>query len=62
VPVRYSAISFAFNFGGIIGGAVTPILAQLMAAEGLGPQVGLLLSLAGALSLAGVLLARPLKA
>lgn len=62
VAVRYSAISFAFNFGGILGGAVTPILAQLMAAEGLGPQVGLLLSLAGALSLAGVLLARPFRA
>jgi Sugar (and other) transporter len=62
VPVRYSAISFAFNFGGILGGAITPILAQLMAAEGFGPQVGLLISMAGALSLAGVLLARPFRA
>jgi MFS family permease len=59
VAVRYSAISFAFNFGGILGGAVTPVLAQVMAAEGFGPQVGLLISLAGVLSLVGILLARP---
>jgi MFS family permease len=61
VPVRYSAISFAFNFGGILGGAVTPLLAQVMASEGFGAQVGLLISLAGLLSLAGVLLARPFR-
>jgi Sugar (and other) transporter len=58
VPVRYSGISVAFNAGGIIGGAVTPILAQLMANEGLGAQAGLLLSAAGVLTLAGVTLAR----
>jgi hypothetical protein len=61
VTVRYSGISVAFNAGGIIGGAVTPILAQMLAAEGRGGQAGLLLSAAGALSLLGVWLARPAK-
>lgn len=59
VTVRYSGISVAFNTGGILGGAVTPILAQILAAEKLGAWAGLLLSAAGALSLLGVLLARP---
>lgn len=59
VTVRYSGISVAFNTGGIIGGAVTPILAQMMAAEGFGARAGLLLSAAGALSLLGIILARP---
>ena len=59
VTVRYSGISVAFNTGGILGGAVTPILAQMLAAEGLGARAGLLLSVAGALSLLGILLARP---
>ena len=59
VPVRYSGISVAFNAGGIVGGAVTPILAQLMAAEGLGAEAGWLLSAAGLLTLAGLSLARP---
>ena len=62
VTVRYSGISVAFNTGGIIGGAVTPILAQMMAAEGLGARAGLLLSVAGALSLVGIMLARPATA
>ena len=59
VTVRYSGISVAFNTGGIVGGAVTPILAQMLAAEGLGAQAGLLLSAAGALSFLGIWLARP---
>ncbi|MBW8753102.1 MAG: MFS transporter [Sphingomonadales bacterium] len=58
VPVRYSGISVAFNVGGILGGAVTPVLAQMMAAEGLGAQAGLLLSTAGLVTLLGVTLAR----
>ncbi|MEO5587169.1 MAG: MFS transporter, partial [Novosphingobium sp.] len=62
VTVRYSGISVAFNTGGIIGGAVTPILAQMMAAEGFGARAGLLLSVAGALSLVGIMLARPATA
>lgn len=59
VRVRYSGISIAFNGGGIIGGAVTPIAAQLMATGGHGAQAGLLLSAAGVLTLVGVSLARP---
>jgi MFS family permease len=59
VPVRYSGISVAFNAGGIVGGAVTPVLAQMMAVEGWGAQAGLLLSVAGIITLAGVWLASP---
>ncbi len=62
VTVRYSGISVAFNTGGILGGAVTPILAQMLAAEGLGARAGLLLSAAGAVSLLGIILARPSSA
>ncbi|MEJ5978385.1 MFS transporter [Novosphingobium sp. PS1R-30] len=58
VPVRYSGISVAFNGGGIIGGAVTPVLAQMLAVEGLGAQAGLLLSVAGLVTLLGVSLAK----
>lgn len=59
VTVRYSGISLAFNVGGIVGGALTPIGAQKLAALGYGAQAGLLLSVAGMLTLAGVALARP---
>ncbi|HEY0959062.1 MAG TPA: MFS transporter, partial [Novosphingobium sp.] len=62
VPVRYSGISVAFNGGGIVGGAVTPVLAQLLAAEGHGAQAGLLLSVAGVVTLIGVSLSRPSSA
>ena len=58
VTVRYSGISVAFNVGGIIGGAVTPVAAQIMATQGMGSAVGLLLAGAGALSFAGIMLAR----
>lgn len=59
VPLRYTGISAAFNAGGIVGGAVTPILAQMMAAEGLGGRAGWLLSVAGLVTILGVSLARP---
>jgi MFS family permease len=59
VTVRYSGISMAFSTGGILGGAITPILAQMLAAEGHADRAGWLLSVAGALSLAGILMARP---
>jgi MFS family permease len=59
VPVRYSGISVSFNVGGIVGGAVTPVLAQMLAAHGHGEQAGLLLSAAGLMTLLGVTLARP---
>ncbi|MFN3515730.1 MAG: MFS transporter [Novosphingobium sp.] len=58
VTVRYSGISLAFNVGGIVGGALTPIGAQLLAEAGLGSHVGLLLSLAGLATLIGVLAAK----
>jgi MFS family permease len=58
VNVRYSGISFAFNSGGIIGGAVTPIIAAKMSQLGAANYVGLLLVAAGLLSFTGVMLAR----
>lgn len=52
--VRYSGASFAFNIGGIIGGALAPIVAQfLVTGYGIG-AVGLYLSAAGAISLIGL--------
>jgi hypothetical protein len=36
VEVRYSGISMAFNAGGIIGGALTPVLAQSLIEKGMG--------------------------
>ena len=59
VSVRYSGVSVAFNAGGILGGAVTPLLAKQMINSGLGLFVGLLLIGAGLLTLLGVSLARP---
>ncbi len=57
--VRYSGVAFAFNFGGILGGAVTPILAQAMSASGETGKVGLLIVASGLLSLVGAFLAKP---
>jgi MFS family permease len=54
VALRYSGISVAFNAGGIIGGALTPFAAKVWADSGHGNSVGLLLSLAGLLTLAGI--------
>jgi len=56
--VRYSGVSVAFNMGGIVGGALTPYAAQILAAEGAGSLAGLLISAAGVLTFAGVMLAR----
>lgn len=58
VRLRYSGVAFAFNVGGIIGGALTPIAAQAMVAAGASAYVGLLLSLAGLLTFIGVIAAR----
>ena len=57
--VRYSGISVAFNAGGIVGGAVTPIAAQLMSTASAAAYTGLLLTAAGLLTFAGVRLSRP---
>ena len=58
VGVRYTGISVAFNMGGIIGGALAPFAAQWLADHGGTPYVGLFLTLAGALTLGGVLAGR----
>jgi hypothetical protein len=55
--VRYTGISIAFNVGGIIGGALAPFAAQLLAARGGTGSVGLFLTVAGAVTLMGVLFA-----
>lgn len=62
VPVRYSGVSVAFNAGGIIGGAVTPLVAKAMTDAGYGGSIGYLLVAAGALTVVGVSLARPASA
>ncbi|MFY7838593.1 MAG: MFS transporter [Novosphingobium sp.] len=62
VSVRYTGISVAFNMGGIIGGALAPFAAAWLAGVGGTAYVGLFLTLAGAMTLAGVLLAPRLPA
>ena len=61
VRVRYSGFAFAFNTGGLVGGAVFPILAQMMSSSGGLRYSGLLLSLGGAMTFAAVLYSRTLK-
>jgi MFS family permease len=57
--VRYSGASMAFNLAGVIGGGLTPLIAQGLAMRGGLGWVGLYLSGAAALSLAALLLLRP---
>jgi MFS family permease len=52
--VRYSGASIAFNFGGIIGGGLAPLIAAALAARGGLPPVGLYLSAAALISLAAL--------
>jgi len=59
VTVRYTGMSVAFNVGGILGGAVAPIAAQMLSAAGGISLVGLFLSVAGLVTLLGVTLGRP---
>lgn len=54
VRVRYSGFAFAFNTGGLIGGAVIPIVAQMVSSAGGLRYVGLILSGTALLSFAGV--------
>ncbi|MDT9599023.1 MFS transporter [Sphingosinicella rhizophila] len=56
--VRYTGISVAFNVGGILGGALAPMAAQMMAERGGLMPVGLYLSAAGAISLVAMLTVR----
>lgn len=60
--VRYTGASVAFNAGGILGGAVAPIVAQALSEIGGTSIVGLYLTIAGVFSLAGLMLARRLEA
>jgi MFS family permease len=56
--VRYTGVSITFNAGGIIGGALTPVVASWLAGKGGLNLVGVYLVAAGALSLGGLLLLR----
>jgi MFS family permease len=49
--VRYTGASLAFSVGGILGGALAPILAQGLADRGGLPFVGLYLGVAALISL-----------
>jgi len=55
--VRYTGISIAFNGGAIVGGALAPFAASWLALTGGVAFVGLFLTVAGAVTLAGVKLA-----
>lgn len=59
VTLRYTGMSIAFNGGGIVGGAVAPIAAQMLSSAGGTSLVGLFLSVAGLVTLLGVIVARP---
>lgn len=54
--VRYTGASMVFNIGGIIGGGLTPVIAQSLANGGGLPPVGAYLAGAAALSFAGLLM------
>jgi len=60
VHVRYSGLSLSFSVGGVLGGAMTPIVAQSMSVAGFGQGTGLLLTAAGAVTIVAVWRARPL--
>ena len=62
VRVRYTAISLAFTFGGIVGGALIPIAAQHLASTGQIVATGWLLAGVALVTLAGLRLARPAAA
>jgi len=57
--VRYTGASVAFNIGGIIGGGMTPLIAEGLAKAGGLTYVGYYLSAACVLSLVALLLLRP---
>ena len=61
VRLRYTGVAFAFNFGGLIGGALTPMAAQAMTLGGLGRWTGLIMTGAGLLTWLGTRFAKPEK-
>ena len=56
--VRYTGASMVFNLGGILGGGLTPVIAQALATGGGLVPVGGYLAAAGVASLAGLLMLR----
>jgi MFS family permease len=54
--VRYTGVSVTFNAGGIIGGGLTPVVAQALAEKGGLTPVGFYIAAAGVLSLVGLAL------
>lgn len=58
VHVRYTGASVAFNAGGILGGAMAPIIAQALAEWGGTAMVGFYLAIAGVVSWLGLLMVR----
>jgi MFS family permease len=56
--VRYTGVSVAFNVGGVIGGGMTPLIAQGLADQGGLQYVGYYLSAAAGLSFVALLLLR----
>ena len=56
--VRYTGASMTFNIAGVIGGGLTPLIAQALALKGGLAPVGLYLSAAGLLSLVALLWAK----
>ncbi len=56
--VRYTGASLVFNLGGILGGGLTPVIAQALATGGGLAPVGGYLAAAGVLSLAGLVMLR----
>lgn len=57
--VRYTGASMTFNIAGVIGGGLTPLIAQALALRGGLAPVGWYLSAAGLLSLIALMLRRP---
>ncbi len=56
--VRYTGASVAFNLGGILGGAMAPIVAQALSDRGGTAVVGLYLAVAGIVSFVGLWMVR----
>jgi hypothetical protein len=56
--VRYTGVSLTFNFGGIIGGGLAPMIAEALATRGGLGLVGAYLVVAGVLSLGALALVR----
>ncbi len=56
--VRYTGVSIAFNVGGVLGGGLTPTIAQWLAGHGGLEYVGLYLGVAGIVSLVALLFLR----